>query len=108
MIATKTYLIMKGDVNMTFSTNYNKGGKNMYNNYTKEEGYKNQERRDRIKDGFKTLAVVGIGAGLYGYRLGRRSGYSLGVKEGHVEAVNEMISAWKDHTEILLKSTRGE
>lgn len=79
-----------------------KGGKDMNNKPNKEEEIKELERRKRVNDGLKLLAVVGIGAGLYGFKLGRRSGYRLGVGVGHTRAVNDMVSAWKDHTEELI------
>ncbi len=67
------------------------------------------KRRKTVRDGYKILAGVGIVAGLYGYRLGRRKGYLVGVGVGHTKAVNDMVHAWSKHTKTLLDlQSRGD
>lgn len=85
-----------------------KGGINMEKSeFEKKQAEKKAEENRRLKRGMKLLAVVGVGAGLYGFKLGRRSGYAQGVKDGYFTMGQEMLQAWKEHTEEL-KLTRGE
>lgn len=68
----------------------------------------NQEsNQNRAKEGLKVLAVVGIGAGLYGFKLGRRAGYGAGFKDGYKDAADEFISVMKDLT-AEFKEARGD
>lgn len=58
----------------------------------------------KLKRAMKVLAVVGVGAGLYGYKLGRKGGYRKGVKDGYITAAEEIITAWKEHAEELIRT----
>lgn len=53
------------------------------------------------------VAVVGIGAGVYGFKLGRQTGLGKGMEIGYIHATHELISAWKEHSEEL-RLSRGE
>lgn len=78
------------------------GGKQMNNSNQKEENQNN-----RAKDGLKILAVAGLGAGLYGFKLGRRYGYNVGFKDGYKEASDEFITVMKELT-AEFKAARGD
>lgn len=65
------------------------------------------ERHEKMKNGLKLIAVVGIGAGLYGFKLGRQVGLRRGVDIGYVAAGQDFIKAFKEYTEEL-KLSRGE
>lgn len=82
-----------------------RGELHMDKNRQKEE--ERLERFERFKSSVAVVAVVGVGAGLYGFKLGRRFGYTKGAKDGYITAGQEMLAAWKDHAEELRKS-RGE
>jgi len=71
----------------------------------KEEN--NKPKSERIKSGLKAIAVISIGAGLYGFKLGRRSGYRRGVRDGESNAVDKMCEAWREHTDEM-RRYRGE
>lgn len=58
----------------------------------------------KLKRAMKVIAVVSFGAGLYGYKLGRKGGYKKGVKDGYISATEEMIAAWKEHAEELVRT----
>jgi hypothetical protein len=90
----------KGDVEME-KVNYTDYG------VKKDKEENNKPKADRIKDGLKAIAVVSIAAGLYGFKLGRRSGYRRGVKVGESNAVDRMCEAWQQHTEEM-RRYRGE
>lgn len=68
-------------------------------NIRNEEELKEMEAK-KLKRGFKVLAVVAVGAGLYGFKLGRKFGYKSGVKDGYITAGNEVIDAWKKVREL--------
>lgn len=72
-----------------------------------EELFKALERQKRLKNGLKAIAVVGVGAGLYGFKLGRQYGLRRGVDIGYVAAGQDFIKAFKEYTEEL-KLSRGE
>lgn len=65
------------------------------------------ERQERLIKGLKVIAVVGIGAGLYGFKLGRRIGFNRGIEIGYIAAGNEFITAFTDWAEES-KLSRGE
>lgn len=65
------------------------------------------ERQERLIKGLKVIAVVGIGSGLYGFKLGRRSGIRRGIELGYIAAGNEFITAFTDWTNES-KLSRGE
>jgi len=73
----------------------------------KDKEENNKPKSERIKDGVKAIAVISIAAGLYGFKLGRRSGYRRGVRDGEVKAGEELIKAWREHTEEM-RRYRGE
>lgn len=67
-------------------------------NIRSEEELKELQMK-KLKKGIKVLAVVGIGAGLYGFKLGRRYGHN----KGYLQATEEIITVWKEHSEELIK-----
>lgn len=85
--------------------------KKTYNDYGPEKKAKELveevERQERFIKGVKIVAVVGIGAGLYGFKLGRRMGIRTGVSIGYVAAGQDFIKAFTDYAEEL-KLSRGE
>lgn len=72
-----------------------------------EEEIKSLERQKRFKNGLKLVAVVGIGAGLYGFKLGHRIGLTKGIEVGYIVAGKDMIEALREHAEEL-RLSRGE
>jgi hypothetical protein len=84
-----------------------KGGFNMKSEFEQKQEEKQKLENQKLKSGIKVLAVVAVGAGLYGFKLGRRYGYVQGSKDGYINAGQEMIAAWKEHAEELRQS-RGE
>lgn len=63
---------------------------------------------DQFKNGIKVLAVVGLSAGYYGFKIGRSSGYDKGLKEGYAKASTEFVKVMKELTEELRGTARGE
>ena len=47
------------------------------------------------------MLVISFSVSLYTFRLGRKSGYLDGVKEGYVKAGQELVSTWREHSEQL-------
>lgn len=66
------------------------------------------DKQKSIKRGYKALAVVAVCAGIYGYRLGHSSGYTRGVKDGYVLASEELMNAWKEHTQTMIDTHGGK
>lgn len=71
------------------------------------EEYKAEKKMKRMKKTFTLVTVVGVSAGLYGFKLGRRSGLRRGIEVGYLTAGKELVNAWKEHSEEL-RLTRGE
>lgn len=65
------------------------------------------KRHNRFKNGLTVIALVGIGAGLYGFGLGRESGIRKGIEIGYIVAGKDMIDALKEHAQEL-RLSRGE
>lgn len=65
-------------------------------------------REESIAKGLKIIGTVALGAGMYGFQLGRKVGYAKGVKEGYVVAINELVGAWEQHTLALVQSARDK
>lgn len=67
-----------------------------------------QAERERTTTVFvPVVLVIGVGAGLYGYRLGRKGGYLDGVNAGYVKGGQELIASWREHSEQM-RLSRGE
>lgn len=66
------------------------------------------EKEQSVKRGYKVIAVVAVAAGLYGYRVGRINGYAKGVKDGYVLASEEIIGAWKEQSETIMKAVKSQ
>lgn len=58
----------------------------------------------RLKRGLTTIAVVAVGAGLYGFKLGRKAGYTRGVKDGYIAAGKELLDGWSQITDAMNQS----
>lgn len=65
------------------------------------------ERQNQFKKCLKVVAVVSIGVGLYGFKLGRESGLRKGIEVGYIIAGGDMIDALKEHAQEL-RLSRGE
>lgn len=65
------------------------------------EEVKDIQRRKLAKRVLQVSLVVGIGSGIYGYRLGQKKGFSDGISVGYVNAGQEMMEAWRAHAEEL-------
>ena len=64
-------------------------------------------RRTKIvKRGLMVVTFVGVGAGIYGFKLGRMVGYSKGVSDGYMVASLEFVEALKEHHEDLKTSIK--
>lgn len=75
----------------------------------KEEEIKDlEESNERFKRGLKVLATVAIGAGLLGFKLGDRSGWQRGLRDGYVAASFDFIDALKTHHEELRSGFKGD
>lgn len=68
---------------------------------------KELERHERFKSSLKVIAVIGIGAGLYGFKLGRKFGMRRGIEVGYVVAGQDIIKALTEHAEEL-RLSRGD
>lgn len=67
------------------------------NDLTVIKGGKKMSKKDgNFKGGLKVIAVTAVGAGLYGYKLGKGRGYDIGVRDGYVSASNEFIEVMRD------------
>lgn len=66
-----------------------------------------ENRTNDAREGLKIITVVGLGVGLYGFKLGRRVGYGVGVKDGYKQASEEFITVMKELTEEF-KAARGD
>lgn len=62
------------------------------------------ERQPDAKRALKVLAIVGIGAGIYGYVRGRHSGYRIGVQHGYIRATHDVVNAMGEVAEEYRKS----
>ncbi len=72
---------------------------NYSNDYKRDEERDELERRGDFGRGLKILAAVGIGAGICGFRLGRKIGYNRGASDSYKRVVYEIIEATKQHTD---------
>lgn len=74
---------------------------------TEEEKVKLEKRQNRLKKGFTALAVVGVGAGIYGFKIGYEQGIRRGISIGYIAAGQEFISALSEYNEER-KLARGD
>lgn len=72
----------------------------------KDEDYQEVDGRKVLLTGLKVLAVVGIGAGLYGFKIGRQMGFRKGVDVGYILAGKDMIDALQEHAKELKLSRK--
>lgn len=47
------------------------------------------------------VAVLSIGTSIYGFQLGKKSGYLNGVNAGYVKGGQELIASWREHSEQI-------
>lgn len=66
------------------------------------------ERHIKFKNRLKVVALVGLGAGIYGFKLGQQYGLRKGIEVGYIAAGADMISALKEHAQELRLSRGGE
>lgn len=70
-----------------------------------KEDLKRLQRHRQAKKGLTIVGGTGIFVGgVYLYHCGRKRGFSEGVSVGYVTAGQEMIEAWRTHSEELRKS----
>ena len=61
----------------------------------------NARRQKRVTRSLQVTAVLGITMTIYGFHLGKKSGYLQGVNAGYVKAGQELIASWREHSEQM-------
>ena len=76
--------------------------------YTNPDYKPRTGKENNLKGAAQILVGVGLAAGLYGFNLGRASGYNKGVKDGYQKATDEFIEVMKGLTEEIRASRISE
>ena len=67
-----------------------------------------QDEKGRIyRKTVPVVVVVSVGLSIYSFKMGRKSGYLDGVKEGYVKAGHELVASWREHSEQLRLSRQN-
>jgi hypothetical protein len=62
------------------------------NNVEWEKEKKELKRQQEVRQGLKILIAVGVGAGICGFRFGRKVGYNRGVDQSYKRIVNDIVT----------------
>lgn len=73
----------------------------------KEEEVKTGGLSVKAKKGLIAITAIGVGCGLYGFKLGRRSGAARGFKDGVVYSQKQFYETAKQFAEVV-KESKGE
>jgi hypothetical protein len=66
------------------------------------------EREKMIRRGVPVILIFSVGAGVYGFTLGRKSGYLDGVRDGYVKGGQELMATWREYSEEMRLARQSE